>query len=107
MSQSIKQIDEKIVEAEKAIEELKAKREALIAERPETRLARELHSKLCAWNHTDGCGWFYEMKDGVDDWRGDAHSRYLTKASTFIKMCERKGISTDDGLEMFEALRGY
>lgn len=42
-------------------------------------LAIELHELLCHWNHTDGCGWFYEK-----DWTGYAHERYLVKARAVL-----------------------
>lgn len=29
-------------------------------------IAEIIHEKLCLFNHTDGCGWFYEKWDGVD-----------------------------------------
>lgn len=29
------------------------------------RLAELIHSKQCRWNHTDGCGWYYESWDNI------------------------------------------
>lgn len=46
----------------------------------EQKLAEELHEVLCRWNHTDGCGWHYEIKDGVADWSRYDHANYLKRA---------------------------
>ena len=45
----------------------------------DTELAEALHDMLCRWNHTDGCGWFYET-DEKTKWSGYAHKAYLDKA---------------------------
>ena len=50
-------------------------------------IATCLHGMLCTWNHTDGCGWFYEFKDGKDDWSGHAHNNYLMRAQKLIHHC--------------------
>ena len=69
------------------------------------RLARELHALLCRWNHTDGCGWFYEFKDKQDVWTGDAHYRYLTRARRLTHQCKTKNISTQDAIEIFKMVK--
>ena len=43
-------------------------------------LAVRAHDLLCQWNHTDGCSWHYEIKDGEhNEWVGEycAHARWL------------------------------
>src|SRR6478609_3883476 len=69
------QIQEDLARMQQELEDVReeaAKRAAL----PEDKqLAIELHELLCHWNHTDGCGWYYEK-----DWVGYAHERYLEKA---------------------------
>ena len=45
-------------------------------------LAALLHDKLCKDNHTDGCGWFYEIRNGVHEWNRDTHAGWLNKADT-------------------------
>ena len=40
---------------------------------PLTDLACKLHSVLCTYDHTDGCGWYYEILKGVHNWQGNAH----------------------------------
>jgi hypothetical protein len=39
-----------------------------------------IHSKQSHWNHTDGCGYFYES------WKNPGYSRleYLKKANTML-----------------------
>lgn len=40
-------------------------------------IAEGLHSKLCHYNHTDGCGWFYGPDAGP-------HAEYREKARALI-----------------------
>lgn len=47
-------------------------------------LAIDLHKKLCNWDHTEGCSWYYEIRDGIHDWRGSEHSRWFSKAQTLL-----------------------
>lgn len=44
-------------------------------------LAITIHSATCNWNHTDGCGWYYETVDGEATWTRWGHQRALIKAS--------------------------
>lgn len=47
-------------------------------------LAIELHKKFCNYNHTDGCGWLYEIRDGVHDWTKPDHVRWHRMATTLL-----------------------
>ena len=47
------------------------------------RLAEVLHSKLCHWNHADGCSWAYEKWENYQS--GHAKKKYLDKANDLIK----------------------
>lgn len=47
----------------------------------EHELAEFLHSKLCSWNHTDGCAWHYFK----DDWTERTHKKYLEKAQKMLE----------------------
>ena len=40
-------------------------------------LAIKLHDLTCKSNHTDGCGWYYEISKGSHNWTGHTHQRYL------------------------------
>lgn len=61
--------------------ELKEAEAASHESTPEQQLAIGLHSALCHSNHTDMCGWEYEIQ-GSDghQWDRHAHSSYLKKA---------------------------
>lgn len=61
----------------------------------EYKMAELLHERFCGWNHTDGCGWFYEFADGRPNWSGYAHSDWLGKAREFLSAAEK----------VFEAMR--
>ena len=68
---------------------------------PEQRVAEELHGMLCTWNHTDGCGWFWEFSDGRANWDGNAHETYLKHAKKLIHECNEKGIAVEDVLDHY------
>lgn len=95
----------KIQELKKQIADLEAEDAAIKAMTPEQQLALTLHNKLCRWNHTDGCGWFYEMKNGIDDWNRSAHGEYLTKARTVSRFCHNHGIDTKVALDLVAVLK--
>lgn len=59
MYNSIQEVERDIETLRKRIEELEKEKKAIESWTPDERLAEELHSKQCHWNHTDGCGWFY------------------------------------------------
>lgn len=82
----------RIDELRSEIEKKKREMESLIEEErflersgPEYLLAVHLHGKLCHWNHTDGCGWFYAVKDGKHDWNDSSHKSYLDKARKILR----------------------
>lgn len=78
-------IDARISELETQIKSLKETKERLQALTPAEDLAIFLHDKLCTWNHTDGCEWHYEIKNGLPTWKSDAQKRYLHNACTAIR----------------------
>lgn len=88
--ESTKQNDTLIQTGERCYEMKNAKsrealREEYIQTLPENKqLAIWLHSKLCHHNHTDGCGFFYEIHDLEDNWEGYAHKEYLEKADDVL-----------------------
>ncbi|MCM1220658.1 MAG: hypothetical protein NC548_39835 [Lachnospiraceae bacterium] len=54
---------------------------------PEYQLAIWLHDHLCHSNHTDGCGWSYEI-DGIrDKWENYVHKEYLEMAKRMMLQC--------------------
>ena len=54
----------------------------------EEQLAEFLHSNLCHYNHIEECGWSYEIKNGVHNWNGCEHKRYLEKAKKMLEITE-------------------
>lgn len=50
---------------------------------PTKELAIFLHSS-CRHNHTDGCGFYYEISNNEHNWSGYAHADYLRKAEKLI-----------------------
>ena len=74
----------KIKELEEEISKLKAEQAELMVLPENKQLAEALHKKLCRWNHTDGCGWFYES------WEKPGFSRndWLNKAREVLKVTD-------------------
>jgi hypothetical protein len=99
-------IEEKIKQHKADMAKLEKELEKAKLESPDQQLAKELHGMLCQWNHTDGCGWFYEFKNKEDDWLGRAHGEYLKKAQKLICQCKDEGIRVESALAMFKTIRG-
>lgn len=97
----------KIKELEQQITNLKAEDEYLQSLTPVEKVAIALHSAFCIGNHTDGCSWFYEMKNGIDDWNGNTHDRYLTKATLVLAFCNTHKIMTQDAIDLMKIAHGY
>lgn len=72
----MKSIDQKLAELEVMKAELLKEKERIESLSSEQQLAEYMHEKLCRWNHTDGCSWYYE-----NDWHGDSHQKYLAAAA--------------------------
>lgn len=73
-------IDREIEELEQKIQVLKTEKARLQNMPDNQRLAEALHSVQCHWNHTDGCGWFYESWDDP----GYSRKEYLRKADAML-----------------------
>lgn len=96
-------ISQRLSEIEVERAELLAEQERLLSLSDDRRLAEDLHSQQCNWNHTDGCGWFYEFDNGNPKWNGHAHARYLEKARNVMRMLPE--MSVDEILRVTKALR--
>jgi len=81
----IDEIDKEIIHLKTEIKRLEKEQEQLSNMGPEEELAVLLHSKFCRHNHTDGCGWFYEIDDGIHNWERNAHREYLEKARSLFQ----------------------
>lgn len=78
---TIKNIESEIEKLQARLAELKKEEAAFNAMGPIEQLAVDLHDTFCDWNHTDGCSWEYEYKNGAHDWSGNAHTYYRLKAA--------------------------
>lgn len=65
-------------------------------------LAIELHKKFCNYNHTDGCGWHYEIHNGVHDWSRPDHVRWYRTATMLLN----KGYSRQLVLDIVNIIKG-
>ena len=68
------------------------------------RSAIEMHEAMCTHNHTDGCGWFYEVSNGVHDWGGE-HARWLGKAAKIQAFCQTNSMATEKAIELFKFMK--
>lgn len=102
---SVNEIEQKLSSHKEEIAKLERLLEIAKQESPNEQLARTLHSLLCGFNHTEQCGWYYEIVKGVDNWNGDSHGRYLTKANMVIKKCKDQHIQVDDIVEIVKMLK--
>lgn len=59
------------------------------------RLAILLHSKFCRSNHTDGCSFYYGIKELEDDWNEYAHKIYLKKADNLLAVTQDEKLLHD------------
>lgn len=92
---------ELIESLEKLEAHIEKEQKILEALSPEERLAVRLHESKCTWNHTDGCGWYYEIEKGVHDWNGSSHGTYLQKARKLIGTCCGDLGKAQDALDAF------
>jgi len=102
---TITEITGEIARRKQELAELEQKLKEAQAEPEDIRLARQLHNLLCHWNHTDGCGWYYEVKNKKEDWTGQAHDRYLGKARMLIHQCKEKAVGTQFAIEIFKMIK--
>lgn len=70
---------------------------------PDQKLAIELHNFMCTWNHTDGCGWHYEIRGNVHSWdRGSAHDNWLGKARKISAFCDEHHTPIDAAIKVLK-----
>lgn len=76
----------------------------LISEGDPKELAILLHKLKCHSNHTDQCGWHYEVGKGdKHDWNCHAHAEYLKKANKFLQHFGEDDIS--DKIAIYEFIK--
>ena len=98
-------LKEQIKQKEAELAELKLRIEQEQALSDDEKLAIQLHSILCKWNHVDGCSWEYEINKNVHNWNGNAHSEYLRKAAKLRNEMEPLIISTEVALQIFKIVK--
>ena len=76
----IKDIEAKIAKLQKELAYAQKEKAEFEQLGPVEQLAISMHECFCNANHTDGCGWHYEISKGKHDWTGYAHMRYYEKA---------------------------
>lgn len=78
--------------AERKLAELEAEQEKLDrrtrALTPAQNLAEIMHERLCHFNHTDGCDWYYRDPLKPDTWNQGTHQRYLDKAEAALQVAD-------------------
>lgn len=93
-----KDLELKRQKIEKELEKLHKQKERILYKlNPEISIAEYLHSKLCRWNHTDGCSWHYEKT-----WEGRAHKDWLKKAEGMMPIIRKYNMSIEDVKEMLK-----
>lgn len=85
-------------------ERVKAAKKILMESSKVHVLAIKMHDKMCRWNHTDGCGWHYAVKDGMHDWGEHSHQHYLRKAHMIMKRLESGPVTCDNVIEFIDVL---
>jgi hypothetical protein len=94
-------INSKISALEKELTILKLKKLEFDKQPKEYQVATTLHSMLCRYNHTDGCGWFYREYD----WESSEHKDYLYKANILIEFSKTYSVKLENLLDLIELLK--
>ncbi len=103
-SNKIKDLNDKIEQMRKELEELEAAQKEEERLTPVYKLAIALHENLCHANHTDGCGWYYEFKNKRHDWDGNSHSWYLEKAVKLKEELHKNQIDLQQAIRTLEIM---
>lgn len=76
--------EERLRRIRESLERLKQEEKQLLGLSPTQIIADEIHTLMCHWNHTDGCGWEYES------WSQPGWSRmqYINKALELLKVVD-------------------
>ena len=77
------------------------RKEEMARTNPLADLAEALHEKFCHWNHTDGCGWFYEQWPGPN---GGTRQSWIARAQKVQAVMQRHALGRKGLDELLEAL---
>jgi hypothetical protein len=104
--QTIESLEQEIAKRQEEIAKIQKQIEQAKKEKPEYRLAKQLHALACTWNHTDECDWFYEInKDDEHDWNRHAHEKYLKKANMLLHTCQKQRINVTEAIELYKIIK--
>lgn len=96
---------ERLIDARKKT--INAANEQALKQGPHKDLACKLHSTMCRANHTDGCGWYYEMKNDLHDWTGHAHKRYLDRSVKAIEVARQHNLDPTALVDIIDAIKEF
>lgn len=105
-SDKISQINSQIEKLQAELKEAQEAQKKFLEMPREQQVATILHDKKCQYNHTDGCGWYYEFVNKQEQWSAREHSNWVNKAMALMAACERAGITVEKYLEIDELLNG-
>ena len=106
MKDTIESVQNEIEKLNVKLAELEKERDYLESLPPVEQLAIEIHNMTCHHNHADGCGWYYEIHNGIHDWSGHAHSRALQTAKRAITMSKKENISVETLVKAYKIVAG-
>ena len=98
-------IDERNLEIKAELLELHEQKRQLALQNEDEQLAIVLHGILCHWNHTDGCGFEYEIRDGIHQWDNASHKPYLEKSRKLIRFAIKHNVKVKKLIQVFKMLR--
>lgn len=84
MEQNITQLEKEIARLQTELDKAKDKKAKLSGLSEAELLAITMHDCMCHHNHTDGCGWYYGMHNGVPKWETFAQKEYLKRARIML-----------------------
>ena len=79
----VKKLEKEILALQVKLERAKVRRKELDALDPEKRFAIYLRKRFCSRNHTDGCGFDYEISM-ENRWGQFAHAEWLKSAHEIL-----------------------
>jgi hypothetical protein len=83
-TQNINDIQKEIKNLEKKLEAERAKLTELNNLPLERKIAVYMHERMCTWNHTDGCGWYYHSNLDEKDWKNGERKMWLDRANKLL-----------------------
>ena len=79
-----KEIEEEIAKLQKELAEVNDLAIDMAKGDPKA-IAIYLHDRMCKSDHSDRCGWYYEVHGGIHNWDDSSHKSWLERANRFIE----------------------